>query len=106
MVTFAVARGGPAEPTAGSSFHPAFDKATPFPDKGLTIDGRVAPAVTILARYAGWGYRKPRFYGIIDTAEHISSQSRRFPHLAAEPPLSRIGRAVGVVINSRLRVAR
>jgi len=23
--------------------------------------------VTILARYAGWGYRKPRFYGIIDT---------------------------------------
>jgi len=66
MVTFAVARGGPAEPTAGSSFHPAFDKATPFPDKGLTIDGRVAPAVTILARYAGWGYRKPRFYGIID----------------------------------------
>jgi hypothetical protein len=32
----------------------------------LTIDGRVAPAVTILARYAGWGYRKPRFYGIID----------------------------------------
>jgi len=67
MVTFAVARGGPAEPTAGSSFHPAFDKATPFPDKGLTIDGRVAPAVTILARYAGWGYRKPRFYGIIDS---------------------------------------
>ena len=81
MVTFAVARGGPAEPTAGSSFHPAFDKATPFPDKGLTIDGRVAPAVTILARYAGWGYRKPRFYGIID------SEANRFspcghPHRA------------------------
>src|SRR6516165_4407988 len=77
MVTFAVARGGPAEPTAGSSFHPAFDKATPFPDKGLTIDGRVAPAVTILARYAGWGYRKPRFYGIIDTSLARFSASSR-----------------------------
>ena len=79
MVTFAVARGGPAEPTAGSSFHPAFDKATPFPDKGLTIDGRVAPAVTILARYAGWGYRKPRFHGIIDTERtHRSAKAFRF----------------------------
>src|SRR6516225_3994348 len=58
---------GPCRVTAGSSFHPAFDKATPFPDKGLTIDGRVSPAVTILACYAGWGYRKPRFHGIIDT---------------------------------------
>src|SRR6516164_238246 len=82
MVTFAVARGGPAEPTAGSSFHPAFDKATPFPDKGLTIDGRVAPAVTILARYAGWGYRKPRFYGIIDRGPPYLFIQTIFPHFS------------------------
>src|SRR5262249_42604193 len=66
MVTFAVARGGPAGPTAGSSFHPAFDELTPFPQRGLTIEGRVASAVTDPGALCRLGFRKLRFYPIIN----------------------------------------